>query len=150
MVTNLCYKSSYLRLIQTHFHKRICTFSYFSSSYKFDCNRRYWMYRMGVLKRKNNSLQITVHPRGIYLQVQAYMGQTLLHTMYISSLPLLQPILFFASSNPALQEQVYNLSFLLQIWLHPPLFRRSQGCTEIRKHQDRMLKTIDLRGRIFG
>ena len=62
MVTNLCYKSSYLHLIQTHFHKRICTFSYFSSSYKFDCNRRYWMYRMGVLKRKNNSLQMTVTP----------------------------------------------------------------------------------------
>lgn len=67
MVTNLCYKSSYLRLIQTHFHKRICTFSYFSSSYKFDCNRRYWMYRMGVLKRKNNSLQMTSYTLVVYI-----------------------------------------------------------------------------------
>ena len=62
MVTNLCYKSSYLRLVQTHLHKHICTFLYFSSCYKFDCSRHYLLYRMGVLKRNNNSLQMTITP----------------------------------------------------------------------------------------
>ena len=73
---------------------------------------------MGVLKRNNNSLQMTSSPSW-YIFAVLYVDMRI----YI---PLLQVLLFFASSNPALQEHVYNLSSLLQIWLHPPFFRRSQ------------------------
>ena len=44
--------------------------------------------------------------------------------------PLLQVFLSFPNINPTLQEHTCHSFLLLQIWLHPPLFFISQGCTK--------------------
>lgn len=44
--------------------------------------------------------------------------------------PLLHVLLSLPNINPALQEHTCHSFLLLHIWLHPPLFALSQGCTK--------------------
>ena len=52
---------------------------------------------------------------------------------HIMILPLLQLRLSFPNTNPAWQAHTCHSFLLIQIWLHPPLFSLSQGCTKICK-----------------
>lgn len=49
--------------------------------------------------------------------------------VYVCLSPLLQLILPFPKTNPGLHEHTYLSFLLLQIWLQPPLFALSHGCT---------------------
>lgn len=48
--------------------------------------------------------------------------------------PFLQVFLSFPNINPTLQEHTSHSFLLLQIWLHPPLFFISQGCTKTKNN----------------
>jgi len=45
---------------------------------------------------------------------------------------LLHVLWSLPNTNPVLQEHTCHSFLLLQIWLHPPLFGLSQGCTKIK------------------
>ncbi len=53
--------------------------------------------------------------------------------IYIYISPLLHVVLSLSNRNPASQEHTCHSFLLLHIWLHPPLFALSQGCTKIGK-----------------